>query len=255
MAKYTSEEFREMIDDRRRSVKVRVRMATPLAGGMVSSKKQVEDFVTHVMKFSPDTDEFTKMVSQILNEEVKEAPAPDDAEVKVEKVYSVKVLRGDEHGTFVLDHMVKAVMKQSSTCQGIFSAKRGSPSKLGAKSSIVEMTTVRAVGDSLKDPERPWKIYLQLPEGQDTSFAVVQGNVSIGPGGKRSVKNHTQTAPEGTVFEFEVRWPDWGTLKDDDLVRIFAGVQQIGFGSCLSMGYGKIEVELETSEKKKGEAA
>jgi hypothetical protein len=148
----------------------------------------------------------------------------------------------------VLEHQLKALLKQAASRLGLFKMK----GKVGSKGDLAEMGTILAHGPSLKDPDKPWRIFLR--EGCDekaekdhpdlkkalTRFEVIKGCVGT-PSGKRSICHHTEIAPEGTVLEFEIRWPP-KKLNTKDMAMVVAGTLSIGLGSCLSMGFGKFEV-------------
>ncbi|MFH1724300.1 MAG: hypothetical protein ABII00_06725 [Elusimicrobiota bacterium] len=233
---WTQRDLDAVLDAERERAVVRCRLLRPLAGGQPAGEKALRAFAEHHLGLAPGTAEFDAALARIQSEEIGERETtPEDGEVKEESVYAVNVIRRGEKGPYILEHMVKALLKQAASRMGIFKAKPG------AKGDVAEMGTVEAAGESLQDLVRPWEIYLRRngrPVG--TSYALISGSVRT-PQGKKSIQHHTETAEEGGEFTFAFSWPARKFSKDD-LKRTLAAATKIGIGSCLSLGYGRFEL-------------
>ncbi len=212
-------------------------MLQPLAGGMPADDKGLANFVSHVMGLEAGTKESDEAISRIKKDEIgQEDTTPDGGEVKTEKVYAVNIIRRSEHGPFILEHMVKAMLKQAASRA---TSKNAEP---GVKNELSEGSVIVAHGDSLQDPARPWEIYLRQNGGPtETEFLKVQGAVGDPKGGKRSISSDVEVAVEGSEFEFEIRYQG-RKLKPDYLRNVVWAASQMSVGSCKAKEFGKFEV-------------
>lgn len=239
--KFSKGDLDKLLAEVRSRAVVKCVFKKPLAGGVPADDKGLEAFAEHHLKLTPGTDEFKGAIKRIKDEEIGERDTtPETGELSTEDVYQVNVLRKSEEGVFLLDHMVKASLKEAATRLGIFQKKRGS------KGDLAEMGTILAHGVSLRNEKRPWEIYLTGPQGGNngTSFKSIQGTVGT-PKGKKSISHHTEIAPEGCEFEYELRWLA-GKLSAGDIPLLARAAAEIGVGSCRSLGYGRYDIiELE----------
>jgi hypothetical protein len=234
---YTQRDLDERLEKYRSRAIVHCRMVRDLAGGQPASEKAIRQFAIHYLKLKEDSKELDEAVARILKEEIGERDTTEEGgELTTEEVYQVTVLRRSKHGPHVLEHMVKAMIKQAATRLDLFNKKRGS------KGDVAELGTVYAYGESLQDPARPWQIHLLDDQGNQavTRYEKISGSVQT-PQGRKSIQHHTEVAPEGTCFSFELRWPARKLLKGD-MMDIIAAATQVGLGSCQSLGYGRFEV-------------
>jgi hypothetical protein len=239
---YTQRDLNSLIEEIRTTATIRARFIRPLAGGQPAGEKGIQSFVQHHLGLDPESEEFAKAVERISKEEVGERETtPEGGEVETSEVYQVNVIRRSEYGPFVLEHLIKALLKQAASRLGIFTAKKG------AKGDMAEMGTVEAFGDSLADPNRPWEIHL-IKDGAaaKTEYAVISGSVNT-PKGKKSIQHNTETCEEGAEITFRISWPP-NKLKADDMAKVIGAATVIGLGSCLSLGYGRFEVVKMTVE-------
>jgi len=235
--KFTREDLNKRADKFRAKVVVRCRFTRPHAGGQPATEKSLQAFVKHHLKLDPDGQEGADAIARIMNEEIGEREdTPDGGELKEEKVYGVNVIRRNDNGPFILEHMVKACVKVAASRLGYFVKKRGS------KGDLSEMTLVRAHGASLKDPERPWEIHLTDAEGNPvgTHYELISGSINSAQG-KKSIQHHTECSDEDCYFEFEYRWPAT-KIKKNEMLDIMAAIGNIGIGSTRSLNFSKFEV-------------
>jgi len=220
--------------------RVKCRTLRPVAGGVSADEKGLSYFVRHHLGIDPADPEHMKTVKRIMEEEVGERDdTPDQGELSEKKIYAVNVIRQSEHGPFLLEHMIKACFKVVASRLGFFVKKRG------AKGDVAEMGMVLAAGASLKNPERPWEVYLVTEDGDgyvraETEFKEISGSVSSASG-RKSISHHTEVVTEGALFEFEFRWLD-KKLKKQDVAEIIAFMGDVGVGSVRSLEYGGFEV-------------
>lgn len=241
---WTEKEIAELADGSRSVARMTLRFLRPLAGGQPAGDKALEAFAEHHLKLVPGTQEFKDAIARIKTEEIGERDAtPEVGEVQEKHVYAVNVIRRSDKGPYVLEHQVKALLKQAASRIGLFKAR------IGTKGDMAEMGTVAAIGESLRNPARPWEVYLRNGSGPaTTSYDKIAGSVNT-PRGKKSIQHHTEIAAEGSRISFEFRWPV-GKLKAENLKEILAAAKIIGLGSCLSLGYGRFEVESVVGEEK-----
>ena len=243
---YTGAELSEMLEAIRTTAVAHCRLLRPLAGGQPADDAGLRGFVEHHLGIPPETLEFTAALERIKREEIGERDTtPETGELETLEVYQVNVVRRSAKGPYILEHMVKAMLKQSASRLGLFMAQK----KRGSKGDLAEFGTVTASGESLQDSARPWEIYPRIDGGPaSTSYVKISGSVNT-PQGKKSIQHHTEVIAEGSEFWFELRWPAT-RLNPDDIARIIAGGAIIGLGSCLSLGYGAFRVEtLEISAR------
>ena len=232
------QELDAMLAEHRQSMTIKARFLRPLAGGQPASDDGLRAFIKHHLGIAPDAPEFEAAFQRIRKEEIGErSTTPETGEVQTEEVYAVNVIRKSEHGSFLLEHQLKALIKQAASRLGLFQVK----GKVGAKGDIAELGTITATGESLQNQDRPWEIYLRKNgAAAATHFVPISGSVGT-PQGKKSIQHHTEVAEEGAEFSFQIAWPK-KRLTMDDMKLILAAATQIGVGSCLSLGYGRFEV-------------
>ena len=254
MGKYGPKDLEEAFESFTARVTATCEFTKEVVGGQPADRAGVEAFVKHHLKIG--TDEVGAVTDRIMREEVGERDTtPDGGEVKELESYGVRVIRKDEKGPWIGDWMVKACMKAAASRLGLFQAK----GKIGSKGDLAEMGRIRAIGNSLNgDPER---IHLFDADGKPagTTFQKYHGRVST-PQGARSIVHDSETAPAGSRFAFELRFPP-KRLSEKDVVMIFAAMRNIGLGSAKALERGKFEVlDLEivgaekAAAKKDGEA-
>lgn len=234
---YTQRDLDKLLEKRRARAVVRCRTLRSIAGGQPASDKGLKAFVEHHLGLEPGSKEFEEAAQRIKHEEIGEKETtPEGGELETQEVYQVNCLRSSERGSFVLEHQIKALIKQACSRLDLFVKKRGS------KGDVAELGTVRAHGVSLQDPDRPWEIYLRDKNGEPagTAWAAICGSVST-PKGKKSIMHHTEISEESAEFEFEFLWKS-SKLGKNDFLMVMAAATQIGLGSCQSLGYGKFEV-------------
>ena len=232
------EDLDKLLGQTRKTATIQCRMLRPLAGGVPASEKALKAFVEHHLGIPPESSEFGKALERIQKEEIGERDTtPEGGEVQTEDVYQVNVLRSNGHGPFILEHQLKALLKQAASRLGIFAAK----GKRGSKGDLAECSTISAHDASL-DEENPWNILLVNKDGEpaQTCFEIISGRVNT-PKGWKSIQHHTEIAPAGSLFAFRLDWMPT-KLSGNDIIDIIAMATQIGIGSCLSLGYGRFEV-------------
>jgi len=236
MTTLSQNDLDRMLQHIRSTATITARFLRPLAGGQPAGDKGLAAFVEHWLKISPDSPEFQQAIDRIKNEEIGERETtPEAGEVQTETVYAVNVIRRGEHGPYVAEHQIKAMLKQAASRLGLFTAKKGS------KGDVAEMGTVTAAGDSLQDPKRPWEIHLRKGgRAAATEFHSISGSVGT-PSGKKSIQHHTEVCEEGAEFCFKIEWPA-KKLTATDMALVIAAASKIKLGSCLSLGYGLFEV-------------
>ena len=217
---------------------VHARLERETAGGQPAGENGLKAFVEHHLHLTPDTPEFDQALWRIMHEEIGEKETtPEGGEVETAEVYQVNVIRKTEHGPYVLEHMIKALLKQAASRMGLFQAK----GKVGSKGDMSELGIVRAVGESLRDPARPWEIYLRKNGGPvPTRYQTISGSVGT-PKGKKSIQHETEVTEEKAELRFSFQWYD-KRLTSEDIALIFAAASHIGLGSCLALGYGRLEI-------------
>lgn len=258
MPKWTQADLSKLLEKMRSAVVVKVRALREFVGGVPAEDSRLEGFIEFQMGIVPQRKDgaptnpaFIECLQRLKKDEIGERNVtPEGGEVEERKVYGVNVIRKSAAGHFILEHQIKAVLKQAASRKGLFMAKKGS------KGDLAEFGTVLAVGESLQVKDRPWEIYLRK-DGKPitTRFRTMRGHVAS-PSGSKSIQYEAECAPEGTEFSFELSWPP-KKLKENDVVDIVAVATAIGFGSCLSKGYGKFEVlsmeTVRTAEKEEKE--
>lgn len=237
MAKQTMQEkLNALLESHRTAIRVKCRMQLPLAGGLPATENGLRYFVKSHMGIPEDSDEFESVLEKVQEEIGARDTTSEEGELSTEHIYSLNVIRRSQHGPYVMEHMLKALLKQAASRIGVFQKNRGS------KGDLAEMGSVLAIEDSLQNPDRPWEVYLRNGVGAaKTHFDIVQGCPS-GPKGKKSIQTHTEVTDEGTRFAFELRFGK-GKITKDLAMHIIAASTQIGLGSCLSLPYGKFIVE------------
>ena len=249
---FDGKELKEIREKHRACAVVKCRMLRPTAGGVPAKEEGVGYFVEHHLEIPKDDPEHDRTVKRIMEEEIGERDdTPDQGELADKNVYAVNLIRRNEKGPFLLEHMVKACLKVAASRLEYFVKKRGS------KGDMSEMGTVLAHGASLKDEDRPWEIYLVDENGVsiDTEFHEITGTVST-PQGRKSISHHTEVTQEGAIFEFEFRWPT-KKIKPKDIAEIISHIGNIGIGSVRSLEYGGFEVmeaQISWPDEKEGEA-
>jgi len=233
---YTQRDLDKLLGKVRARATVTCRSVRKIAGGQPATDKGLDAFVQHHLGLDPESDKGKEAISRIKDKEIGErATGTEDGELDNKEVYQVNVIRRNRTGPFLLEHQIKAMLKQAASRLGLFVKKRGS------KGDMAELGTVRAHGESLQDPTRPWEIHLRLNgSAAETSFDQITGCVSTTQG-KKSIMHHTEVVDEGTEFAFEFDWIPT-KLKKSNMLEIIAAATQIGIGSCQSLGYGKYEV-------------
>jgi len=233
---YTQRDLDKLMSKRRGRAIVKCRAVRKIAGGQPAGDKALAAFVKYHLDLDPESNEGKSAIARIKNEEIGERDTgTPEGELDNKEVYQVNVIRRNMNGPFLLEHQIKAMLKQSASRLGYFVKKRGS------KGDMAELGTVRAHGTSLQFALRPWEIHLRK-NGQSapTSYDQITGCVSTTQG-KKSIMHHTEVADEGSEFAFEFDWiPD--KLGKNAMLEIIAAATQIGIGSCQSLGYGKFEV-------------
>lgn len=240
---WSNEQLMEILESFRTKVVVKLRLLRPSVGGQPAGDKGLEAFIEHHLNLDPrrgadkkpTNPEFLAAFERIKHEELGEKDTtPETGEVEEKRVYGVNVVRKDERGPYLLEHQVKAMLKQAASRIGIFSAK------LGSKGDLAELGTVVACGDSLQDPKEPWKLYWRKDGAPAaTSFDTMRGSVSTAQG-RKSIQYEAERVMAGGEVEFELRWPPQKLLRED-VVKVFAATLAIGLGSALSLGNGRFE--------------
>lgn len=246
---YSQGDMDAILGKRRARARIRCRAIRPIAGGQPAGDKGLRSFVEHHLGLEPGSKDFEDAVKRISEEEIGEVDVTaEGGEVETKEVYQVNCIRKSKIGPFLLEHQVKAMLKQAASRMGIFKKK------IGSKGDLAEMGTVRAAGASLMDPKRPWEIYLLAGSKKPaaTHWEKISGSVNT-PKGKKSIMHHTEVTQEGAEFEFEVDWMPT-KLKKADFLALVAAATQIGIGSCQSLGYGKWEVVEMDVKMPKGES-
>ena len=235
---YDQATLTDMLNEKRAKAHVICRMLRPLAGGQPADEKGLKAFVQHHLKLLPGTPEFDEAVKRIQIEEIgTKETTPENGEVETAKTYAVNVIRRSEKGPFILDHMVKAMLKQSASRLGLFATK----GKVGSKGDMAELGTIVACGESLQAQDRPWEIYLRVNGGPAvTEYHKISGSVGT-PKGRMSIQHHTEVALPPATFEFNLFWPA-KKLTGEDMALIMAAATQIGIGSVKSLDYARFEI-------------
>lgn len=240
MPKYTLDEFQTRLAGMRSVMRVKIRLDRPIQGGQAAGEKGLHDYVKHVLKLEDGTPEFAQALSRIKGEEIGERDiTPEGGEVEEKKVYAIKVIRSKEHGPFLLDHQIRAALKQAASRIGIFVAK----SRGGAKGAVSEMGDVRACGESLQNPDRPWEIYLRKDGAPAKTYYETERGCVSSPKGKMSIQTEAEHCEEGATIEFEILWQESAKgFSAEDMLNSLAAMMAVGLGSGLSQGHGKITV-------------
>lgn len=235
---YKQEDIEQMLGKIRNRAVCTIQFTREFAGGQPATDKGLAAFVQHCLGIGPEDPEFKRTIARIKHEELGETDTtPEEGEVKESGVYAVNCIRRSEHGPFVLEHQIKAMVKQSASRLGLFQRKRGS------KGDLAEFGVIEAAGESLQAPDRPWEIYLRQNDAEaPTTWVRLNGRVQT-PQGPKSIDHHTEVAAEGSKITFAITWPSNGKVSKDDMALIIGGCTLIGLGSCLSLGYGRFEVE------------
>jgi len=237
---YTHEDLVAILNEARSSMHLHIEFERVLAGSQPADDKGLTDFIKHQLGINPDTNprEFNECLARIRNEEIKETDiTPAHGEVHEEKVYGVIVFRRSDHGPFILDHQIKALLKAACTRMGVFEKPKGS------KGDIVEMSAIVATGASLRNPARPWEVYITDAEGKPatTHFEIVRGTITGASGQKLSIVHHTEFAPEGSHLDFIVKWAH-RKFTADLWPKVIAAAMQIGLGAIKNRQYGRFRV-------------
>lgn len=280
MPKYGKSDLAAMFEGLRERIVVKAQFLREHIGGQPATERGMHDFIHHQMGIDPQFDvkplydkfgrlsngkptnpEFINTFNRLRQDELMVAkleegePKPGEELIEL-KVYGVKCIRRDDRGPFMLDHMIKAAFKCAASRLNLYDPKRG------IKGDVQELGTVLACGDSLQDPEQPWKIYLRKDgKPAETYYRRLQGRVQTSQG-SRSIQYDAETVGEGTEFSFEFRWlrekmgAGWRNkvAKASEILKAISAMPEIGLGSARSMSYGKWEVvEVETQDPKPGQ--
>jgi hypothetical protein len=247
--KYGPEDLAEVYETETRRIVAECEFTTELVGGQPGDEKAIRAFVAHHLGIPAGTEDHEQAVKRILKHEVgKRETTPDTGEVREEEVYGVNVIRRDETGPWLGNWMAKAALKAASSRLGLFRTK----GKIGAKGDMAEMGRVIGTGKSAGPTPTPERIYLYRADGGkvETVYKTFMGRVNT-PQGAKSIVHHSEVAPPGTRFAFELRVP-FDRLTEQDLMRVFAYVGQIGLGSAKALERGKFKVlSLDIEEDRK----
>jgi hypothetical protein len=218
-------------------------LATEMVGGLPADRIGLEAFIKHYLKIT-DPKEATEALARISHDEAIDI-RPPEGELEEKLTYGVRIVRKTpEIGPWLGNWMIKACMKQAASRLGVFQDTRGS------KGSYAESGRVYAIGDSLKEPDHPERIYLSLSE--PTYFQEFMGRVNS-PSGAVSIIHHSECIPPGSRFSFEYRLLP-GLLKNEDIRDVLAMAMIMGVGSARSLERGKFRIEsaeiTEPSEKR-----
>lgn len=210
---------------------------TEIVGGQPADEKGVRAFVQHHLKL--EGEEAEKATARILREELgeKDVPAPE-GELQEKQVYGLYALRSTDFGPWVGDWMIKACFKQAASRLDIFRQVKGS------KGDFAEAGQVLAAGGSLLEADNPNHIYLLAPDGMHpvrTNWQEFMGKVST-PQGSKSIIHHSECAPPGTRFSWEMRFLS-ARVVEDDVRDVLALMMVVGLGSARSLERGKFKIE------------
>jgi len=259
---FTATEVAQAYTDMTFPVTAECELIREMVGGQPGGEEGIRHFVEHHLKLAGL--EAEAAVKRIMSEEIGERDVtPELGEVKEQRVYSVNVIRRDEHGPWIGDWMAKACLKAAASLLGIFKAK------LGTKSAVAEMGRIDAVGFSrLGSPHRIYVRVFDVPEPvlenawaplchlapAPTYFREFPGHVRT-PQGMRSILTQAECIGPGARFKFQLRLPISGkSFTDEEILRIFAAAGNIGLGSTKSFELGKFSVQrLEIDRPEKAE--
>ena len=194
---FSTKDLGELLEKKRGQAIVRCRMLKPFVGGIAAGPEGISRFVQHQVGIPEDSPEHDKAVKRIIAEEIGSRDiTPEGGELKDQKVYGINVIRKSEHGYFGLGHMIVACLKVSASKLGLFVSKKGS------KGDMAEMGTALAYGASLRNPEKPWEIYLVDKDGNPLAaeFHKISGTVST-PSGRKSIVHHSEVIPDACCVE------------------------------------------------------
>lgn len=252
---WSNQDLRKLLEKYRCVLLCTLMFRRECVGGQPATEKGLEAFVQHVFKIDPmrlDGDkknpptnpEFIAAVERVRGEIGERDLTPAQGEVEEKKVYGVNVVRQSPLGPFLLEHQIKAALKQSASRLGMFQRMPGS------KGDLAELGTVMARGDSLQNPDRPWELYIRK-DGRPakTEFTTLRGSVQT-PKGKKSIQYEAEAVEEGATVSFELRWPP-DKLTRSHMAEVVAALMVLGIGSARSLGYGQVDVvECAIEERK-----
>jgi hypothetical protein len=252
---WSSKDLRGLLEKYRCALLCTLMFRRGCVGGQPATQQGLEAFVQRVFEIDPmrlDGDkknpptnpEFIAAMGRVQGEIGERNLTPAQGEVEEKKVYGVNVVRQSPLGPFLLEHQVKAGLKQSASRLGMFQRMPGS------KGDLAELGTVMARGDSLQNPDRPWELYIRK-DGRPakTEFTTLRGSVQT-PKGKKSIQYEAETIEEGATVSFELRWPP-DKLTRNHMAEVVAGLLAVGLGSARSLGYGQVDVvEFAIEERK-----
>lgn len=252
---YTQADLDKLLDKRLDQIAVEIELTRECVGGQPATDDGIKAFIKNHLLIDPETSaaEFEEAFARIKKDELmsrsdgeaQEMVKVAEGEVKEEKVYAINVVRRSERGAYLMEHMVKACLKNAATRINFFMQNRG------AKGDLAEMGVVVATNNSLKSPSRPWEIYACDAAGKpvQTVWRVFRGSV-VTPQGRKSIVTHCECLPEGTRLSFKFNWVPL-KLKSSHLPELFAAASRIGLGSAKSFGLGRFSVlSLEIEEGK-----
>lgn len=253
---YTQADLDRILQKKCSTIAATIVLTRECVGGQPATDKGVAAFIKCHLGIDPEKSkaEFDEAFARIKKEEIGDRSVEDmetaikaDGEIKEEKVYAINVVRRSEHGAYLMEHMVKACLKNAATRTDYFMKNRG------AKGDLAEMGLVKASGSSLLDPARPWEIYAYDQDGKPvaTVWRVFRGSVQT-PTGRKSIVTHCECLPEGSLLSFTFNWVPL-KMKPAHLPELFAAATRIGLGSTKSFGCGRFTVvSLEVEEPDTG---
>jgi hypothetical protein len=202
-------------------VDVAIQFRDQLVGGLPKSKKVLETYLE--AKFGKPIDNFLERLADDLginDEGSEEFPdVTDDLEEKRKLV--ITGFKRDEHGLYLSDYQIKAMLKQCASLLKITTAVRGS------RQVFHEGLVVR-----------PPRLYLDrmAPDGME----LFCGHVMTMQG-KRSVLRKSEIVRQATIA-MQVWILDTKVITLEHLRQCFELGQEVGLGSCRSFEQGKFDV-------------
>jgi hypothetical protein len=233
---FTGHEIEERYAELTACLTVEAELVTEMIGGQPAGQDGVESFVKHHLKLVGE--EAEAAVQRIMAREGAgpREIAPPEGELKEVESYAVNIIRHTEFGPYIGNWMIKACVKQAASRIGLFKKK------IGTKGDFAEGGRVHAIGHSRKEDDR--KIYLYDVENDDgdvtTYYRKFRGKVST-PQGSVSIVHDSEVAPPGTRFNFEYRFMNGKTSKDE-VMNILALACNCGVGSAKSFECGKFRI-------------
>lgn len=189
--------------------RVRIIFRDQVIGGIPRSKKLIQLYLK--AKFGESTEEFADQ----LAEEVQ----ANDLEEKQEIMTTG--FKRDEHGLYLSDYQVKAMLKQCASLLKITVTTRGS------KQVFAEGLVIRPVRLHVGRME---------PDGVEEFCGHVMTLQ-----GKRSILRHGEFVRQATL-DFEVWMLDTKVLTLSQVEQCLLLGQEVGLGSCRSFEQGKFDV-------------